>query len=77
MSGETTYNIHMSVSFKCEEKINKRSTENQQNTILVNKLERTCCGRTGPLPKMPMRKINVTNIVSINENSFQVLSIEK
>lgn len=35
MSGETTYNIHMFVFLKCEEKINKMSTENQQKRYFI------------------------------------------
>lgn len=35
MSGETTYNIHMFVFLKCEEKINKMSTKNQQKRYFI------------------------------------------
>ncbi|MCU5595768.1 hypothetical protein, partial [Bacillus mobilis] len=42
MSGETTYNIHMFVFLKCEEKINKMSTENQQKRYLCDTFPYKC-----------------------------------
>ncbi|PHA13731.1 hypothetical protein COI69_03140 [Bacillus cereus] len=67
----------MSVSFKCAEKINKMSTENQQKLYISKQIRKDLLWENRSFTKMPMRKINVTNIVSIKENLFQVISIEK
>ncbi|KIQ85198.1 hypothetical protein RT27_20320 [Bacillus sp. L_1B0_5] len=67
----------MSVSFKCAEKINKMSTENQQKLHISKQIRKDLLWENRSFTKMPMRKINVTNIVSIKEKLFQVISIEK
>ncbi|OJE00466.1 hypothetical protein A9489_26965 [Bacillus thuringiensis] len=67
----------MSVSFKCAEKINKMSTENQQKLYISKQIRKDLLWENRSFTKMPMRKINVTNIVSIKEKLFQVISIEK
>lgn len=67
----------MSVSFKCAEKINKMSKENQQKLHISKQIRKDLLWENRSFTKMPMRKINVTNIVSIKEKLFQVISIEK
>lgn len=67
----------MIVSFKCAEKINKMSTENQQKLYISKQIRKDLLWLNRSFTKMPMRKINVTNIVSIKENLFQMISIEK